>query len=348
MFEKFQIKDFRNIRDCSLHLSDGMNIIIGDNGAGKTSILEAINYIARAQSFRTKNVSHIINHQSRYFQLLAILETGVVLGMRRSPSEIIARLNRLPIKKLSTLAKSIPLFLMTPNSHELIERGPEYRRRFINWGLFHVEPGYGKISQEYRRVLKQRNAALRTNPSQSVVWDPGLIKCSEKVDVIQNNYIQKLDPIFVDLHKKLTGSSQITLVYQSGWRKGERFSEQLREKQEIDRERGFTSVGPHRADLKIMVEGIAAQDVLSRGQQKIVVIALILAQATIASENNYPILLIDDISSELDLEHQSKLFQLISKSHSQTIITSVNSSLLEIADKYKLFHVEHGVVTEKE
>ena len=347
MFKKFQIENFRNIRHCSLHLSDGINFIIGDNGAGKTSILEAINYIARGQSFRTKNVSHIINHQSDYFQLVATLETGVVLGMKRSPSEIIARLNRLPIRKLSTLAKSLPLFLITPNTHELIERGPEYRRRFIDWGLFHVEPGYGKTIQEYRRVLKQRNAALRMNSSQSVIWDPGLIKCAEKVNALRNAYIKKIAPIFTDLYRKLTGSNNITLVHLSGWKQGTLFSEQLREKQEIDRERGFTSVGPHRADVSIKVDGIVARDVLSRGQQKMAVIALVLAQASLVSVTNIPILLIDDLTSELDKEHQSKLFQLIHESHSQTIITSVNSTLVEMVDDYALFHVEHGVVSRK-
>jgi DNA replication and repair protein RecF len=347
MFKKFQIDYFRNIRHCSLHLSDGINFIIGDNGAGKTSILEAINYIARAQSFRTKNISHIINHQSTYFQLLATQETGATLGMRRTPTEIIARLNRLPIKKLSTLAKSIPLFLITPNTHELIERGPEYRRRFIDWGLFHVEPGYGKIIQEYRRVLKQRNAALRISSSQSVAWDPGLIKCAEKVDVLRKAYVKKVTPIFVDIYGKLTGSSEITLDYQSGWKSGSQFSEQLHEKQVIDNERGFTSIGPHRADVNIKVSGIAAREVLSRGQQKMAVIALVIAQARLASEDYIPILLIDDLSSELDIEHQSKLFQLIKESHNQTFITSVNPSILEMVKVYSLFHVEHGVVSMK-
>ena len=345
MFKQFQIEHFRNIQHCSLHLSDGFNFVIGDNGAGKTSILEAINYIARGQSFRTKNVSHIINHQSEYFQLIATLKTGPILGMRRSSSEIIARFNRSPIKKLSTLAKCIPLFLITPNTHELIERGPEYRRRFIDWGLFHVEPGYGEITREYRRALKQRNAALRITHTQSDVWNPILIRSAEKVDNLRKSYINEIFPIFTDLFGKLTAASEITLDYQSGWKQGELFSDQLVEKSRIDQERGFTSVGPHRADVNIKVNGIAAREVLSRRQQKIAVIALILAQASLAKKTSIPLLLIDDLSSELDLEHQSKLFHLIQKIHSQTIITSVDSSILQLVDDYALFHVEHGVIS---
>ncbi len=345
MFKKFQIENFRNIRNCSLDLCDGFNFFIGDNGAGKTSILEAMNFIARGKSFRTKNISRVINDQSNFFQLLATLERGTLLGMKRSSSEITVRLNRSPVKKLSTLAKSLPLFLITPNTHDLIERGPEYRRRFIDWGLFHVEPGYGKINQEYRRILKQRNAALQMRPSQTDVWDPGLIKCAEKVDIIRNSYVKKISPVFSDIHMRLTASSNISLRYHAGWREGELFSEQLHVKKGIDVERGFTSVGPHRADVHIKVDGVNAREILSRGQQKMAVIALVLAQASLTSEKHTPILLIDDLSSELDTEHQSRLFRLIEESQAQTIITSLNSDPHEIVDDSAVFHVEHGVVS---
>lgn len=345
MFKLFQIEYFRNIKQCSLQLDEGVNILIGENAAGKTSILEAMHYIARGQSFRTKNVSHIINQKSDYFQLLATMDTGSILGMRRSTSEIIARLNREPIKKLSTLAKCIPLFLITPNSHELIEKGPEYRRRFIDWGLFHVEPGYGKIIQEYRRVLKQRNAALRASPSECSVWDPGLVRCAENLDQLRDSYIKKLSPIFIRIYKELVSKSMISLHYAPGWRQGTSLSDLLKEKLSIDAERGFTSIGPHRADLSIKVDGVIARDVLSRGQQKMAVVALIIAQTKLASEFIVPILLIDDLSSELDIEHQAKLMYLIRDIRCQTIITTVNPSILEMATNYSLFHVERGIVS---
>lgn len=345
MFKQFQIENFRNIKQCSLQLSDGLNFIIGENAAGKTSILEAMHYIARGQSFRTKNVSHIINQQSEFFQLLATMDTGSILGMRRTTSEINARLNREPIKKLSTLAKCIPLFIITPNSHELIEKGPEYRRRFIDWGLFHVEPGYGKIIQEYRRVLKQRNAALRDSPSECSVWDPGLVRCAERLHQLRDVYIKKLSPLFIQIYKQLVSTSDISLKYIPGWKQGMCLSEHLKEKLTIDGERGFTSVGPHRADVSIKIDGIIARDLLSRGQQKLAVTALIIAQTTLASESTVPILLIDDLSSELDEDHQEKLLNLVRDTRSQAIITSVNSSILELVDKYRLFHVEHGVVS---
>jgi len=347
MFKKFQIENFRNIKHCSLELSEGFNFFFGDNGAGKTSILEAMNFIARGQSFRTKNISRIINNKSEYFQLVATLQSGTILGMRRSPSELTARLNRLPVKKLSAIAKSLPLFLITPNTHELIERGPEYRRRFVDWGLFHVEPGYGKIIQDYRRVLKQRNAALQINPRQCDAWDHGLIKCAEKVNAIRSAYIQELTPRFSDIYMQLTNSSKIKLIYQPGWKQGELYSQQLDEKKVIDSIRGFTSVGPHRADVHVKVDGVAARDVLSRGQQKMTVIALVLAQASLASANDIPIILIDDLSSELDIEHQSKLFKLIQRSNAQSIITTVDPTLHEMIADSTMFHVEHGVVSKK-
>lgn len=345
MFKTFQIENFRNISQATLHLSDGFNFIIGDNGAGKTSILEAMTFIARGQSFRTKNVSNIIKNQSDFFQLLATLDKDLLLAMKRSPSEIVARLNRLPVKKLSTLAQRLPLFLITPNTHELIERGPEYRRRFIDWGLFHVEPCYGKVMREYRRILKQRNAALQKIPSQSNAWDPGLIKCAERVNAMRSGYVEKITPIFIDIYSRLTGSRDISLLYQSGWKQGRLFSDQLHEKRVIDGERGFTSVGPHRADITIKVDGVTAREVLSRGEQKMVVIALVLVQVALASESHTPVLLIDDLSSELDAEHQYKLFQLLQEFKTQTIITAVNFNQHDLVDDFAMFHVKHGVVS---
>lgn len=345
MIKKFKIENFRNISRATLNLSSDFNFLIGDNGAGKTSILEAMTFIARGQSFRTKNISHIIKHKSDFFQLLATLDTDVIVGMRREQAGVIARLNGLPIKKLSTLAKNIPLFVITPNTHDLIERGPEYRRKFIDWGLFHVEQGYGKVMREYRRVLKQRNAALHLSQSEYKVWDSALIKMAEKVDYYRKSYVEQLTPLLIDTHSRLTGSTKITLSYHPGWRQGSTFIEQLKQKDRVDRERGFTSIGPHRADIIFRVNGIIAREVLSRGQQKMIVTSLTLAQAQLASKSVNPILLIDDLSSELDAEHQGRLFQLISDQYTQAIISSVNSDVVSMVDNASVFHMEHGCVS---
>lgn len=347
MLKKFHIENFRNISQATLDLSTEYNFLIGDNGAGKTSILEAMTFIARGHSFRTKNISNIIKDHRDYFQLVATLEKDVILGMRRSQTEIIARLNSLPVKKLSTLAKNLPLFLITPNTHELIERGPEYRRKFIDWGLFHVEPGYGKVMQEYRRILKQRNAALqlKLNHTHSKVWDPGLIKSAETIDKFRKCYIGRITPVFNGIYSRLSASKSISLSYQSGWRKGSTFMEQLQDKFKIDVDRGFTSVGPHRADIVIKSDGSIAREILSRGQQKIVVISLILAQASLVPQISSPILLIDDLTSELDIEHQKNLIDLISENHHQTIISSVNSDVVHLVNNPAVFHVEHGSVS---
>lgn len=344
MIKKFQIENFRNISAATLNLTADFNFLIGDNGAGKTSILEAMTFIARGRSFRTKNISHIIKEQRDHFQLVATLDRDVILGMRRSRSEIIVRRNSLPVKKLSTLAKNIPLFLITPNSHELIERGPEYRRKFIDWGLFHVEPGYGEVMQEYRRVLKQRNACLQLSQPQYSVWNSALSRVAEKIDRYRKSYINQITPLFMHTYSRLTGIDSVTLTYKSGWRQGTAFMEQLNEKNEVDVIRGYTSVGPHRADVSIKIDGLIAREILSRGQQKIVVISLILAQASLASKDISPVLLIDDLSSELDAEHQRKLFQLISENYTQTIISSVNADVIDMVDESTVFHVEHGVV----
>ena len=198
--------------------------------------------------------------------------------------------------------------------------------------------------QEYRRVLKQRNACLQLSQPQYSVWDFALSRVAEKIDRYRKSYINQITPLFMHTYSKLTGIDSVTLTYKSGWRQGTTIMEQLKEKIEVDVIRGFTSVGPHRADVSIKIDGLIAREILSRGQQKIAVISLILAQASLASKDSSPVLLIDDLSSELDAEHQRKLFQLVSENYTQTIISSVNSDVVDLVDESTVFHVEHGVV----
>ncbi|MEN8212899.1 MAG: DNA replication/repair protein RecF [Pseudomonadota bacterium] len=343
MFTQFQIENFRNIAQATLQFSSGFNLIVGDNGAGKTSILEAMAFLARGQSYRTTKISSLIKEQCDYFQLLARLDSGEVLGLRRSASEMTARMNGLAVTKQSAIAQCIPLYFISPGSHELIEGGPEYRRRFIDWGVFHLEQGYSKLMQEFRRTLKQRNAALQSNNPTSP-WDSGLIRCVEKIDKIRKAYVEKITPLLLGNFNHLTDMDGISLSYHPGWRQGEEYAEQLTEKLAIDRERGFTSIGPHRADLMIKVDGVLAREYLSRGQQKLAVIALILSQAALSSQHKIPLLLIDDLASELDKSHQLKLLHLIGESECQTVITSTSNDMFEGNDQATMFHVEHGSV----
>ena len=349
MFKRFQIENFRNIHTADIELSPSFNIIIGGNGAGKTSLLEALTFMARGQSFRTKNISSIINAKSEYFQLIAELESRSILGIRRYPNDMTARMNGETVTKLSRLAEHLPLFLITPNSHELLESGPEYRRRFIDWGLFHIDPRYGKITKEYRRILKQRNAALQRSRRETDIWAPALIRSAESIDQYRKAYLTKITPLFLSLFSRLTDPKELTLSYHSGWRHGASFAAQLSEKYQLDEERGYTSVGPHRADIVLRFGNTLAREVLSRGQQKIAVIALILAQATLASSGRVPILLIDDLTSELDHIHLARLIQYIRKSSFQSIMTSVSASPLSLMPDSRVFHVEHGeLLLEKE
>lgn len=342
MFKRFQIENFRNIHTADIELSPSFNIIIGGNGAGKTSLLEALSFMGRGQSFRTKTISSIINAESNYFQLIAELDNRSILGIRRYPNDMTARMNGETVTKLSRLAEQLPLFLITPSSHELLESGPEYRRRFIDWGLFHIDRGYGKTMKEYRRTLKQRNAALQLSKREADIWAAALIRSAERIDQYRKAYLKKLTPLFLTLYGRLTDPKELSLSYYSGWRHGSSFAEQLSEKFRLDEERGYTSVGPHRADIVLKIGNSLAREVLSRGQQKIAVIALILAQTTLASNGRVPILLIDDLTSELDQLHQSRLIQYIRQSSFQSIITSISSTPLSLMPETRVFHVEHG------
>ena len=344
--KKIQIRNFRNISSAELELADTFNIITGDNGAGKTSLLEAMSFLARGKSFKTSNSASLIQQGKNEFLILAIGDHHEKLGLRRSGNTTQVRLNGQPVNRLSDLVRLMPLLVITPNSHELIERGPDQRRQFIDWGLFHVEQSYAKEMQLFRKALRQRNAVLKSDFDSAPYWEKGLAAHGERIDSYRQAYIELLKPLFLETLGHFQAVAGLALDYLPGWNRERGLLEHLAAKRESDRKSGNTSVGPHRGDLFLGIEKTPARERLSRGQQKLVVIALILAQARLlARKGNMPIILIDDLPSELDIEHQRTLLDLLDTTPSQKIITGIDEGLCNLVQKGRLFHVEHGVVT---
>ena len=186
--KKIQIRDFRNIQSAELELADTFNFITGDNGAGKTSLLEAVSFLARGKSFKTSNSASLIRTGKGDFLIVALGDRHEKLGLRRTPTDTQVRLNGQAVNRLSDLVRLIPLLVITPNSHELIERGPDQRRQFIDWGLFHVEQSYAREMQLYRKLLKQRNAVIRSDFESAMYWEKGLATQGERVDRYRQNF----------------------------------------------------------------------------------------------------------------------------------------------------------------
>ncbi len=343
--KKIQIRDFRNIQSAELEFADTFNFITGDNGAGKTSLLEAVSFLARGKSFKTSNSASLIRTGKGDFLIVALGDRHEKLGLRRTPTDTQVRLNGQAVNRLSDLVRLIPLLVITPNSHELIERGPDQRRQFIDWGLFHVEQSYAREMQLYRKLLKQRNAVIRSDFESAVYWEKGLATQGERVDRYRQNFIEQLEPLFHETLHHFADISHLSLDYEPGWHVEKGLQEHLASKRESDRKSGNTSVGPHRADLTLKIGKTPARERLSRGQQKLVVISLILAQARLLGEQgSMPTILVDDLPAELDSGHQKRLLDLLAEIPSQKIITSIDPDPSGFVRNARLFHVEHGQV----
>ena len=351
------IDQFRNLTSVSLSCSPHLNLVLGANAAGKTSILEALYVIGRARSFRTPNLDKAIQSGSEAFQLVAkiSLDQGrrIPVGISRRPKHLLARIDGQPVRRLSELAALFPIHWVGGNLHRLLEEGPVYRRQFLDWGLFHVKQSYIPAWKRFQKLLKQRNASLRITKTRAEVaaWDNELALAGEELDVFRRTYVEELRVIFQHIAAELLGfGAPPEIRYRRGWSADQSYAESLQASYTRDREQGFTRQGPQRADLSFYLENQPVSEVLSRGQQKLLVIALHVAQASLLrhSSDLSSLFLIDDLGAELDSANQARIMSLLADLHAQVFATAIEMPDMSAwkSAETKRFHVEHGVVTE--
>lgn len=348
------VRDFRNIETVDLRFSAQLNLIFGSNGAGKTSLLEALHFLGRAQSFRTAHTASLIREGSSAFLLRGHVQGigGALMpvGMQRGPDQLQVRMGGRRVAHLSELLPHFPFQVFTPESHRLLEGGPRYRRKYLDWGVFHVEPSFFPAWQRYSRALKQRNAALRTGARSHEVrlWDRELVESATAMDASRKAYLDKLLPALRVRIADLVGLETLVWDYRSGWSRKLDYARALDESIDGDRRQGFTRAGPHRADLLPMLDGQPAHERVSRGQQKQIAIALMLAQAAIYQEytGRSCIFLVDDLASELDDRHRDKVVGYLRELGAQVFLTAIDPSAIDVAawPEQAAFHVEHGEV----
>jgi len=350
-----QISDFRNLPLARIQPSSNFNIFYGDNGAGKTSILEAIYYFGFGRSFRTSNASRLIRETSDRFSLyseLSLDESIITLGIERSvDGGRRLRHNGENIKSIASVAEHMPIQLICTNSHRFFHDGPKLRRQFMNWGLFHVEHSFFPLWQQLLQLLKQRNAALKAHLSKAEcsVWSTELITLSTKIDTLRRKYILQLQPILEGLTSIILEGIPLKLEYSPGWNSDLDYEQALNQAFFKDQAIGYTTVGPQRADLQILLEGKPAGDILSQGQQKLASYALLLAQGQLLKElsGTPPIYLIDDLPSELDPSKRLQINSILATLDAQVFITGITTEELTDSISLKnsyLFHVEHNGV----
>lgn len=344
-----EISNIRNLQPVRLDLSSGFNALYGPNGSGKTSFLEALYILGRGTSFRSKNLDRVIRIGANHFYVSGKLEPNLIpLGFEYQTSGAQIRIAGQPARSRMQLAEHLPLLFISPESQSLISEGPLQRRRFLDWGVFHVEPGFLPIYRLYQRALKQRNKALGSHGIE-MAWDGELARTAEQINQFRNEYIDKLVPYVEQYIQQLLNINKVSLHFSPGWRHDLSYIEVLRSSLANDREYGFTRHGPHRADIVLKVENRLARDTFSRGQQKILVFALLLAQVALLNDQmaTKPLIMIDELAAEIDVDHRMRLMSVLGELNAQIFITLTEKRALEPTE-YPLinwFHVEQGRIT---
>lgn len=354
--QRITLGQFRRFEQAQWAPAPGINLLLGANGIGKTSYLEALHLVSYGRSFRGRVRDGLIRQQQPALDVFVQWlpdagEEGNGLprrgGLRHSGQEWTARLDGEDVAQLGQLCAALAVVTFEPGSHVLISGGGEARRRFLDWGLFHVEPGFTPLWRRYSRALKQRNALLKQGASRHALeaWDHELIQAGEPLTSARLHYIARLQEQLLPLAAHTAPALQLQgLTYQPGWRRHEMsLADALLLAQERDRSQGFTSVGPHRADWSVDFAELVGREMLSRGQAKLTALACLLAQAAdFASERgHWPVLCLDDLGSELDEPHQGRILDWLHGLPVQALITATELPKAFAGRQCTVFHVEH-------
>jgi len=354
--ESVYIDGVRSLSAQRLNMGPKINLISGRNGSGKSSIVEALSMLSTGRSFRSSSARSVIQHGRDDCIVQANLRyRGAVrsLGIRRSKSgELTLRLDGEPLSSLAEFAAQVPTIIVDPSSTETISGPPELRRRLVDGTLFHVEPNFLGVWRRYQRILKQRNAMLRRGMMQGQdPWLGELSKVGGELTNYRADLVSRVGPVFQAILAELNDTLlDAELVFRPGWDASVSLEAGLARSVESDVSQGFTHVGPHRADVRLQCQGRPMGDVFSRGQLKLAVIALRLAQGRVLAESDKgaPLYLVDDLTAELDEDHALQVCRLLEQTNSQVVLTTVSELAQErswMQGVTSVFHVEQGCVS---
>ncbi len=348
---RFAAENFRCLTAIELEVAPGFNIIFGENASGKTSVLEAIGYLGRGKSFRGAPVADLIRHGAEVLTLFGRV-TGqgrtFSLGVKNSRAEgLEVRVDGARGGSAAALAAALPLQIVDPEVHSLVAGGPDGRRRFLDWIAFHVEPAYLGAWRRFRRALRQRNAALRAGAATAEIegWSAEFIGLAAELDAVRRRALALAAGHLEHMAGTLLGTG-VAFEYQRGWPAGRSLAEAMEGAVDRDRQLGGTQLGPHRAELRIVQEQRKARGVVSRGQQKLLASALILAAAVTVQEalERPLLLLLDDPAAELDRQSLARLTTMVAGLGSQVLATSLRPDDLDFGADAAVFHVERGAI----
>ncbi|HUQ11656.1 MAG TPA: DNA replication/repair protein RecF [Steroidobacteraceae bacterium] len=344
---ELRIENLRCIESAGLEFSPELNLISGANGAGKTSVLEAIFLLGRGRSFRTRSSDKLIRHGKHSLVVFGRTDASLpqTAGVEVTREGTRARINGGNAESLLALSSVLPVQSIDPEIHKLIDHGPERRRRWLDWLVFHVEPTFGIHWSRYQRALKQRNAALKVKGADIGLWDAALIEHGQAMTLARGAAIERLEPYLQKLFGRFAGLD-VGLGFYAGWGQDHDLAEALRLSVDRDRERGTSTSGPHRADIPLRLKGRSARETASRGQQKLIAVAMIVSQLQLlkAELGTQAVLLLDDPAAELDSANLALLFEELAALECQMIATSLSPEITLFQAPKTMFHVEQGRV----
>ena len=344
-------ENFRLYKTLQIEPHATLNLILGDNAAGKTSLLEALFVLARGRSFRAQNLSELCRTAGQHWHVFAefrqqdgLHRAGI--GWTREGLEM--RLDNERGARVADVVRALPLQLIDPSAHRLLDEGPAYRRSFVDWGVFHVEHRFLEVWRRYQRALKQRNRALKERLGVKAVqaWNEELVTTGASITEMREKHVADVTQIFRSWATRLLGEVAVSLEWHRGWPAEQSYLEVLERGYEQHERLGSTVQGPHRAELKITMAALKAKGRISRGQQKMMIAAMVLAQSEllISQGVNAPVLLLDDFASELAPEFQLRLAAALVAYRGQKFVSAfeVPAGFAEL--EARMFHVEQGTI----
>jgi DNA replication and repair protein RecF len=349
---RLRVDGLRCLSNVDIALHPGVNLFVGSNGAGKTSVLEAAFLLSHASSFRSGAKEALLGRGASRLSAFAELEHAdgrlARVGLGRESSRWEAKVDGQSVA-IGELVRQCAVVCFEPGSHALIAGSADERRRYLDWGVFHVEHDFLISWRRYQRALKQRNSLLRSGAVLSdelfEPWEAELAQAGEKIDDFRRSYFESLrSPLASSAHGLLPELGAMTTHYRRGWAEGEDLRKLYALHRSRDAGRGHTTIGPHRADWSIGFEDAPLREHLSRGQEKLTALACVLAQAELHAAlcGEWPIVCLDDLASELDGQHQQAVVNQLLAAGAQVLVTGTEVPLALAAEPTHVFHVEQG------
>ena len=352
LITEIKLENFRSYEFLELPLKSGINLIHGSNGSGKSSIIESIYYALSGKSFRTTEINNLIRDKHTQLQTLIVFDDGktVKVTKKTNNTALITQNKGQKRENYTSLVKKFPTCLIENKEFFFTSSNPEQKRSFLNKSLFYVEHQESKKIQELKKIISQRAGCLKNKDfNQIKYWDEQLVliepiitELNKKICNKLNEQLSNSDVVGVFLEKN-PWLRQLSINYLPGFSENTHFSDVLTRNLEKDTILKRTSSGPHKRSFDILLDNKLANETLSRGQQKIISIILHLIQREIIKTNTDldPILLMDDISSELDKENSNLMLKYLINNSVQTIMTSIEKAHFGTQKDVFLFHVEH-------